>query len=347
MQDLNISNLVVAQFLAKDMTSTVPNWRLRSDIPYAESCARQIWYGHEDSFKFFPLKEIRHNGCTLYFGADAYKHLLELKLGMLSEKYAETNIAGQFYKGWEELHNKNPEEGKRYDKLIQNLTADFRLIKSRVLDHYQQRRHELVARDLSGINKGDKVLVVGHYYNENVSNFTEGLVRVLTSKGGSQVHEITVTNPDDDINHKLNQKFSSLFSDGRIKNPVGSMPFHDFYKAVEEYDRIFIALPMSECPEADITMIDAWKNRVNQNNTLTHLCERLSKNSKASHEWSRLESFVSPTDIRQEMADRALRNGKIIERAGLSIDACIEMRLSGTQPSFHKLKIAQPELNNL
>src|SRR5690606_23511257 len=114
--------------------------------------------------------------------AEAYEILLKLNLGLLSAKTGETNIKGQFQDAWKCFKATSPEKSLPFDRLIQHVTGDSRLIRHHVLDGWRMRDRKLCARDLSDMRHGDTALIIGHVSpNGNISSVTDSIARKLTN----------------------------------------------------------------------------------------------------------------------------------------------------------------------
>lgn len=342
---VGIEDLVVADFRTADMAQSVRQWRLTNHIPYAESCARQIWFGSKQAFKTFPVDQVHGHSVTTHSGANAYQHLMRLNLGLLSNQFGETNIAGQFYSGWAEIHKQYPEKAQPYDTLVQHLTSDTRLIRHKIMPNWKMQSHELAARDLSGMQNQDSVLIIGHVNEQgNISPMTDMLARKLTSNENMRAREILITHPDPNVTKSLLEDLRALKDSGRIRGNISSFDFKELPLAFELYDRAYVTMPMGTDPEADNFIIDSWKNRNSAGNTLTHLRSAAENKALPARPWlvADLDNYVGPDEIRQEMAERARNNNRLAQDAEATVLKCIALRLQGLQPS-HKTLDSLPD----
>lgn len=342
---VSIPDLVVADFRSANMGRRVESWRVNNHVPYAESCARQIWYGARDVFASFPMDDIAGHNVTLHHGAAAYMHLLRLNLGLLSRNFGETNIAGQFYAGWQKMHNELPEKAKPYDVLVQHLTADSRLIRGRILSGWQTQSHELAARDLSGMKSGDSVLIIAAPNKEGkCSPITDNLARKLSSNDNRRAREIAITHPDPEVLKSMFADLKESSQKGRVPTTIQRMDFDDLAIGVEMYDRVYITIPMGENPEMDAQIIAAWKGRETRENTITHLRADYINMAEVSQTWTcaGLDNYVGPDRIRDDMTGRARNNDALAHRAEEAVNACTTMRLDGVQPSAKLLAESKP-----
>lgn len=347
---LTIENLVVVEFRSDAFDDSLFQWRNKSHVPFAESCARQIWYGTEKDFKNFPITKKKHLINT-YNGREGYNQLLNLVLGLKSQKIGETNIKGQFFNGWSRLNNEHPHLAKKYDSFVQHITADTRLIRRHIMKDFQEQRYELVARDLSKMSKGARILIIGHLNKKSeVQGYTEGLARITGKHTTRNATEIAFTHSDCEALNKIQEKFIDL------KLPTGNKPkiinsditrisFDELSIAFELYDQIYVCMPMGHDVEADLTIIDCWKNRINESNMMVHL----KGNTRENPVWGKLQdkNYISPEDVQSEFWNRMNNNENVIERAKIASSLCANLRLSNKQPSkadILKTRVAAPEL---
>ncbi len=340
-KSVTIDELVVADFRTQNMKDSVHQWRVTNHVPFAESCARQIWFGAKSVFDSFPTDDIAHHAVTFHHGPEAYRFLLRLNLGLLSHRRGETNIAGQFYAGWAQLHRDLPEKAKPYDRLIQHLTNDTRVVRSRVMSGWKMHDSELCARDLSDMQHNDSVLIVGHVNTEGkISPLTDNIARKISSNEGRRAREIAFTHPDPAIARQIFMDAQQLSQQKKLVRTITQFDFTDLPTAFELYDRVYITLPMDAYPEADRFMIDSWRGRQADTNVLVHLKANPANMADSSPAWveARLEQYVSPEQIRLEMAKRAQNNEIIIDMAQEAVDHCVDCRLQGLQPSGKTLQ---------
>ena len=333
---LTIHALAVADFRSKNMKDSVPLWRIRHHIPFAESCARQIWFGSAETFKTFPIEAVEGNAVSLHYGAKAYQHLLRLNLGLLSHRQGETNIAGQFYVGYQQMHQDHPEKARFYDQLVSQMTSDTRLIRHKIMTDWKMQDPELCARDLSGMEKDDSVLIVAHTNSEgNISPLTDMIARKVSTNENRRAREIVFTHPDPEILDRIFAQAKALADQKKILSPITRANFGDLAIAFELTDRAFVAMPMGYNPEADAHIIDCWQNRSAVDNVLTHLRADPENMAQTSDVWANanLDNFIAPEAIRAEMARRSRDNETLIRRAEQAIEHCIQSRLTGIQPT--------------
>ena len=202
---------------------------------------RQSWFGSSADFAGFPLKS---ELCEAFENADAYKFLLKLNLGLLTprtERVGETEVNGNFYKGWSSLMKSCPERINAYGQFIQNLTADERTIRSNLFEGLKIKRMELSARDLSGFEHEDTVLIVGNEgpgeARGKLSKFTDGIARAVTINDKHRAKEVCITHPDAEILKKMHSELLKLQADGKVNAKITAVPFEYLDLAFDFYDK--------------------------------------------------------------------------------------------------------------
>lgn len=333
---VTMDDLVVVDFRTENMDDSVKQWRVSRHIPYAESCARQIWFAKAQDFEGFPLERIKGRAVTYHHGTDAYKFLIELNLGLHSQQFGETNITGQIFQSWGDMRRDTPHLAEQYDTLIQHLTADARFIRGNIMNGLKTERFELCARDLSKFSHDESVLIIaGQNKIGEPSVTTDRIARLVSQNKRQRASTVDVTHPDDAISKSIYKGMRALNQKGRILSDVSYINFRELSLAVEMYDRIYVTLPMDEVPIADLEIIDSWANREAKDNTLTHVRTNAKTAGRSSKPWRNadMKGFISPEDIAAEQEKRRSNNANLTRRAEDAIDLCIELRQEGKQPS--------------
>lgn len=344
-----IEDLTVVNFRTKLMSAAICAWKEATPVAMAESCARQIWFGEKSDFVNFPRPQTPKGAIPtgaqpqfeLYEGREAYEFLLKLVTGLDSVREGETNIAGQFYPGWTNYQQQYPHKAQRLETVIQYLRADSGLIRSEIVSGIKPKRHELAARTLSRQEAGDHALVIGSLNDNNVlSNFTDGIVKVLANNRPGRVSQITVTHPDHAVTGELLHQVAMLNKNGFLKAHITAVDFTELQDAFESCDCAFIDLPMRALPDADVTIVDAWNRHAHPTNTLTHLRGDPANRALSSAEWASagLKNYISPEDIRTEMTRIGENNLRLRNKALEVITFCADLRLAKLLPSRNALQ---------
>lgn len=338
---MNINDLCVVNFRSKCLTPEIRDWWEKNSIPYAESCARQVWWGSQEDFKDFPDNSQFH--IEKMIGTDGYNFLVKLVLGLDSKIVGEDVIKGQFREGFAQFNELNPEKGKSYEPLVQAIQADSRLVKNQVLNQIQTSRKEIVARDLAGFQNGEEVLLISSINRHgNLSDITDRLARILgskTKKGQPRCPKFLVLSPDPVVSKKIEQGLISLKKDHRQFSVSEIGNIEDIPELIEKYPRTFIDLPMGEYPEVDDYIIEAWKGRVSENHQMVHVRGCPTEKGLSNDMWSQagIEDYSSPEDINVEVSNRMKKNAALKEKAIKVIEDCSHLRSKNIQPSKSQL----------
>ncbi|MCC6597945.1 MAG: hypothetical protein IT559_04070 [Alphaproteobacteria bacterium] len=336
-ESLKIGGLVVVDFRTEQLTDAIVAWRDQKHIPYAESCARQVWYGDSCDFESFPVKGAAPGDFSFHEGTKGYAFLMKLNLGLLSKKQGEVNIKGQFYSGWEKTQRELPLSRQGYyDRFVQWITADTRLVQGSILGTFIAVRKELSARDLSGLKSNDRILIFGNIPpNGSVSSRSDGIARVCSSNTGRKAAEIAVTHPDSKVLGTLFNHFSALRDNGKVVDALSMVGFENLPLAVEKYDRVFVDRLSDDDAGANQQLVSAWRGRMRRDNMMVHM----QAPSKMARSWKRMfgDNYVSPRDISADMGARASHNRKIVAEAEEAIKIIADLRMRGVQPSKRAL----------
>jgi hypothetical protein len=177
----------------------------------------------------------------------------------------------------------------------------------------------MVARDLSGQQKNDTILIIGHVNQRGeIHGLTEGIARVCANK---KPREILVTHPDPVSSQAIVSHYQRLQKTDEVVSKASPVSFSELPDMAELCQRIFVTLPMGEIAEADEKIIQAWNSRRNRFGTLTHLKGSLQSMGMSTDMWrdANLADYIPPEDIRSEMVRRDHNNQKVIERA---VESC-------------------------
>ncbi len=336
-----LQQLAVVNFQTKHFNEDIRAWKESADIASAMSCSRQIWFGTKNDFADFPRLDQTRTGVTYYEGAEAYKFMVRLVLGVDSKNVSEDNIKGQVFGCWDQYQTTDITKKKLLDRIMQDIKADSRYVDGAVLSGFKHQRHEIAARDLSGQQKDDTILLVGTSNRHGkLSNFTDGIARVTGNKRGNAASEIIVTHPDSQIRYCVFSHLCDMKGRGLLKANISRVPFSDFCQAVEKSDRVYVDMPMGSNQQAEEHMVLAWQTRIYQGNTLTHLRGNPDNMGYSTSLWEQadLNSYTSPEMIRADMAARSVHNRKILEEADKTVAFCAQLRADGGCPSNSKVR---------
>lgn len=338
---LKVNDLCVVQFRSKCLTLGIKQWWEEADIPYAESCDRQVWWGSQEDFKNFP--DTLNFNIPKMIGTEGYNFLVKLVLGLDSKILGEDVIKGQFREGFTQFSEVNPEKGSLYEPIVQAIQADSRLVMGQVLNQMKRSRKEIVAKDLSGFSNGEEVLLISSINRYgNLSNITDRLARILGSKnkkGQPRCPKFLVLSPDPEVTKKIKEGLISLKRDHRQFSIPEIGEISDIPELIEKYPRTFVDLPMGEYPEVDEYLIEAWHGRLNRTHKMVHVrgCPKEKGLSNQMWKEANLTNYSSSEDINIEVRNRMKENSVLKDQAINVINSCSELRLNGVQPSKSQL----------
>lgn len=341
---MNIRDLCVVDFRSKLLTDDIKTWWQDAGIPYAESCARQVWWGTRQDFEGFPNNQTFE--IPKKTGEDAYGFLVKLVLGLDSKVMGETVIKGQFREGFKKFQEDYPEKSKKYEPLVQAVQADSRLVMGQALSKMTTTRNELVARDLSGFKNGEEVLLVSSLNKQgNISDVTDRLAKILgtrNSRNEPKCPKILIISPDLITTKTIEDGLITLKKEHRQFSMPAIGKIEDIPELIEQFPRTFIDLPMGEYPEIDEYMIEAWKGRVNKDHTMVHVRGCPIKRGLSDEMWigAKLDNYSSPEDIKKESQRRVDVNNVLKSEAIELINVCSKLRGKGVQPSKSKVSVA-------
>ncbi len=333
-----IGDLVVIDYKSDDLPQQISEWKRNTIAPYGQNCRRNLYYGFSEDFEDFPYDKLDRD-YTDVGGAHAYAHLLQFASGFERGKYNGHNRF-QFFEAWAQSTKNHAETGEKYGRLLSLVSNDTKFMAQHITSKYKARRLEISARDLSGMKKGDDVLIVGNLdRNDDLSPLTSGMIRMAESKQKGRKNFISVTHPDPEVLDKLKEAMEGHVKRGNIRSGIDFVDFEDVPLAIEINNRVFVAMPMGAHEEGEAALIDMWKNRSEDQNTLTHLHGEIGNQGSMSSLWegADLDNFISPYDIREDMAERARYNAEVIVKAEQAFWKCAELRSQGeplTKESF-------------
>lgn len=339
-QAIHLHELAIANFRTTLLTSAdLRGWMEASDVALIESCSRQALLGFKKDFSAFPF--LGHPSNHFYEGPDAYKFLVRLACGLESARINEDNIKGQLFDGWDAYTTADTAKRKALDSIMQDVKADSRFVHGATLSKFQFYRHELSARDLSGQQKGETILVVGSRNRHGeLSGFTEGIISVTGNNRGGRVSEILVTSPNTQDLSVIHDKLRAMKVKGVLAADIVRIPFAQIGRHIERADRVFVDIAMGSSPVAEGEIISVWQGRVRQDNKMVMLRGNPMANNTSTGLWADvpLTSYISPEDIQADMRARGAANSKILEAAKDAVEYCVSLRERGESPSNAKVR---------
>ena len=313
----------------------------------ASNCAHRLWIGSEDVFADFP--EDGTKNLSLMKGREAYLFMLRMLSGIDSPQMCDTHVRSQLKDKWRAFKEMNREVSLQLETIYGYMMKDSGYVSDAILSEYKELKHEHAARDISGQVKGDKVLIVADLNRHgNIAQYTERMMRLSENKQGRIDDFLTITHPDPDVLKKIESEVQALQSGKKVKSNITFMTFspENLAKAFEQNNRVYVDTAMDADMDADTAIIEAWKNRVRRDNTITHLRGNPYARGLSSDAWqeAELDNYFSPEDIRAEMVDRKKSNPAVILRAEAAIEVFADIRSEGRAPRKRMLAARSPEI---
>jgi hypothetical protein len=225
--------------------------------------------------------------------------------------------------------------------VIQDLRTDARYVSNIVLSQHKVRRHEIVARDLSGQSKGETALIIaseGRYGGASI--FSKGIAQVIGNNRKGRVRDIVITHPDNGTLETLYREFKSMAFEKKISAGLGQVRFEDLSPAFEICDRVYSDLCMGTDEDHHKYIIETWRQRERKDNTITTLRGDSLKQGASSDLWvsAGLDYWISVENIRESMTARGLYNRQLEQKAEEVFAFCAQTRASGKAVSERMVK---------
>lgn len=322
---VTMDNLAVVDFYEDHSTPEIRKWksrRLGNHIVAAESCSRQILYGHGAYFDDFPETDPVGKAKILR-GPEAYAFLLQYMLGLVNPDGLDAPAERRFFINWGNMNRRHSASAEHLAGIVQCLTSDSLKIKTNIMTGIKAERQWLIARDLSGQKKNDSVLIIGDVesVDDNTSKLTPLTLKIATTMNGSGVckaRDIAYTNPSSSVVSSIASGFNKLKIEGKLRTDFYGADFYgDLPLLMEMADRVYITMDMGQDPEADQFIIDCWNGRQRKDNVLVHMKVAPGSRGISSGVWANagLDNYISPEDIRNEGSARSASYKEITSAA--------------------------------
>ncbi len=329
---LCVQNLSLAVFLSDDMTPEMADWKEAEEIPMAESCARQVWYGRQCDFENFPAKE--NPKVKLLEGAQAYAFFLTLVNDMDNIKTWSSEASSSYKRLHESFLERFPEKEILFSKFQESVKGDTKLIRREILSQLRPHQFHDAARDVSRQTKGETALLIGTIGRSGqLSDYTISIAKALGKSRGDKVSEIIVFNPVTGM-AALIKKELDMSKPHNIDNKVRitAAKWLDLPVYFELCERAFVDLPMGDDPAADAFIMKSWRERSETNNTLTHMRGQPQLRGLSTAEWkefsdsSEHKSVILPEDIKARAFHLQDSNNKILSMANRAFTIAATIR---------------------
>ncbi len=341
---LQIENLTVAAFDTKTkLTPELSEWRVENQIPMAESCTRQVWYGRTCDFKNFP-----EEGIDLFHGVEAYSFLLRVMSDIDEDHEWHRNAIIAYNEQRQSFLFMHPEHAARLEKFHRFFTSDSTFLRSQHQDKLAPRGYKDLVREVSRQRNGDTALLIGSLNRHGqLAKRTVDAVQALAKSRQNRVSEIFVTHPVAETARGIEKHLSDPQYIGRgspIK--VETIKFRHIPVCFDYCDRVLIDLPMRGFVIEEGFIRDSWNARARNDNTLTHLRGDPTQCDKTSAEWA--DFAASHPDVFLQDAIRAMkpvleeRNNRVKVMMLRDFAAAATLRGNGMRPNLVKLLETTP-----
>lgn len=307
---LNIADLVVVDFYAdrKELSEDMRYWmdsHLNSRVFCAENCERRIWLGDAESFKSFPIHDLkRYRATEIHTGKNAYAFMLTYATGFANPHGLDRPAHDRFYSAWAKLSARKSGDREKYSDLITLLVRDAAFIKSNITNQVRPVRPWLIAREASSQGFQSNIVVIGEL-NGDRTGITDVTKRILTTANGQYMEtpaSLTYMFPDDPEGEIAIPEIQRLIDRGKLRIPeVHHAQFDDFSQIIEQTDVVYAAAVPGTNPENDIFIAHCWKNRIETGNVMVHVNITVEGDERAFR-W--LNGHVPASEIRQKHLDR-------------------------------------------
>lgn len=339
MSKLTAENLYLIKFDVKHLTPEIKQWREEGHSSYIAPCLNQCLYGREEDFDSFPIDVENDNHFRVERGEQAYRFLLETVSGFRSKDVGETHSRRQFIDGWRDFSSNNPDISKHYQKFVADVKKDSLHLQENILLDHKNTKRVPVVRDLSGQKKGDTVLVIGEVgtgdhiggYGKDIIKNTENC-QDPNGKMMGRNDFILLTHPDPVVMDVLRKEIADLQSRGEVRSNIVFTEFSDLSKHFEQCDRVYVDMAMGHDEIADQVIIDTWRDRVRQDNTLTHMRGDPKTMHESTGNWVEacdLKGIILPEDVTDEITVRLEKNNQVRHEFRGQAQTISELRCAG------------------
>jgi|GEM_PF-1922595 len=353
-EEASVENLALMRFYLKNAPSEIKDWSRGANVPYIDPCLYFLLYGRQGDFKSFPHpdNEVNAFAFSVKEGLDAYRYLLQTVSGYRSRNKGETHSRRQFYDGWRKFQEDNPDTARHYQGFVAGVKDDVSYLQDVVAIDLQKTKHEIVARDLSGQVKGEKILIVGSVKKDKIGDYTKSMISISENKQDPSGKKrkgknfICITHPDPKALDVLKGQIEELEQKKRIGSNIEFFEFGALGAHMEQSDRVYVDLPMGDDPQADAKMVDAWVSKKRKDNVLTHMRGVPKKLMESTDLWLGAcirDDCVLPEDIVDEIGRRSKINKRIVRAVFGTSQRISELRFGGIQNPSDTIEQEQRE----
>lgn len=334
------------------------DWSWREGFFPAEECDRQLMIGTlADKDKIpqaikdtavSPSKVVHDNSIVMAQGLEAYRHLLNVAVGMLDKNLGEKETIEAIRKRWQAFSEGEPYELKtprieKFGKIMQALFADSKAVRAKVFEdrvggnYLRPISSEpiVAARNMLDIKTVDTSLLIGE--KEGITThsiMTLDMAYRTQRKQESGLGGPIVTHPDPVEARRLEAQITQMRRDKLIKSNIR---FVDYATAMKDIfpkaDFVFNCQPMDNGP-ADDALIALAKARTNPTSMLVHLKGVPQRRNSTSEKWryADVEHVIFTESIKRQHDLDHNHNQRMRALAERAITNCLTSRQLGRQP---------------
>jgi hypothetical protein len=224
--------------------------------------------------------------------------------------------------------------------------SDSSLMADTIMTEMRPRGHKDLIRNVSGLENKDAVLLIGslNRHGNDMSDATKEMAMAARKSRRSKASEIIITHPELKIAQAVSKAFFEFrpsLADKSLRVEV--LPFANLPLAFEYCDRVLIDLPIDDYPGADRFIMDAWKERERDDNTLTHVRGKPRLRGQATPLWQEFAGAATgvllPSDIDAHEAELIQHNNEVRGRAKEAFATAASLRAAGTRPNRKLLEM--------
>lgn len=229
-----------------------------------------------------------------YHGPEAYRFLLELACGLHSRMQGESEIFGQMKQAWKAYHAAEPLASRGLHRLMQNLFADTKRIRTAHLHGIGGQSYPSAVQKVLGLRKTDSLLILG------AGQFGAMLAQKLCGKAAS----LTVMN--------------------RSPHPLVAEPgWARLEENIHAATHLLVALPCAADPALDERIQKCWSQK--KHGRLLHLAQATGYPAG----WADLPRFHGLAEVMALQSDQSAARPAAIAAAFDAARRAAEDRLAG------------------
>jgi hypothetical protein len=362
---MNIEDLIIVDVPHADRIPTKDlSWKKGAFFP-AEECDRQLLIGTLEDEEHIP-EGIRSvavrpkdskagTAVMIEKGPDAYRHLVNVAVGMLDKQLGEKETIEGIRSNWLHFTESGSAEDdekqarkQKFGNIMQALFADSKAVRAKVFEDRVGGNYlrpvssepAVAARNMLDIKPVDRVLIIGEKdgISYNTLKAIDTAFRTQTA-AEAQIGGIVVTHPDPAEYEKLVAGITAMKKEKKLKGAVTCMPYED---AMDQMfpgaNFVFNCQPMDN-GVADSEMIERVRNRTNETATFINLKGVPIDRNRTSAAWNDagIDRVLFVEDMQRQASLDRTHNERMRVLAERAIENCLASRMLGRQPVRDRL----------